>query len=118
MQRRHHPMAINDHDDELHEAQLSRRASGASDSAALLRAARCLAAPAVEIAINGSYFNTQRILEQYVLKAYFPERRPVSSPALILALAYQRRLVSRFGLTIRIFFNRPETLARQGASIQ
>jgi hypothetical protein len=26
------------------------------------------------------YFNTQRMLEQYVLKAYFLERRPVSVP--------------------------------------
>jgi glycogen phosphorylase len=27
------------------------------------------------IALNGSYFNTQRMLEQYVLNAYFPEQR-------------------------------------------
>jgi starch phosphorylase len=27
------------------------------------------------IALNGSFFNTQRMLEQYVLNAYFPERR-------------------------------------------
>jgi starch phosphorylase len=26
------------------------------------------------IALNGSYFNTQRMLEQYVLNAYFPEK--------------------------------------------
>ena len=26
------------------------------------------------IALNGSFFNTQRMLEQYVLNAYFPER--------------------------------------------
>ena len=26
------------------------------------------------IALNGSYFNTQRMLEQYILNAYFPER--------------------------------------------
>jgi starch phosphorylase len=40
------------------------------------------------IAINGSYFNTQRMLKQYVRKAYFPERRRVATPALELALAY------------------------------
>lgn len=28
------------------------------------------------IALNGSYFNTQRMLEQYVLNAYFPEGAP------------------------------------------
>ena len=59
------------------------------------------------IAINGPYFNTQRMLKQYVLKAYFPERRrrrprcwrgswrvsvAVSSGVETL------RLVSRFGL--------------------
>jgi glycogen phosphorylase len=32
------------------------------------------------IALNGSFFNTQRMLEQYVLNAYFPERR-VEKPA-------------------------------------
>jgi starch phosphorylase len=26
------------------------------------------------IALNGSYFNTQRMLEQYILNAYFPEK--------------------------------------------
>jgi starch phosphorylase len=26
------------------------------------------------IALNGSFFNTQRMLEQYVINAYFPER--------------------------------------------
>jgi glycogen phosphorylase len=30
------------------------------------------------IALNGSYFNTQRMLKQYVLNAYFPERRTVT----------------------------------------
>jgi starch phosphorylase len=40
------------------------------------------------IAINGSYFNAQRMLKQYVRKAYFPERRRVGAPALELALAY------------------------------
>jgi glycogen phosphorylase len=39
------------------------------------------------IALNGPYFNTQRMLEQYILNAYFPERRPVSSPALELVPA-------------------------------
>jgi glycogen phosphorylase len=39
------------------------------------------------IAINGPYFNTQRMLKRYVLKAYFTERRPVSTPALELVLA-------------------------------
>jgi starch phosphorylase len=40
------------------------------------------------IAINGPYFNTQRMLKQYVLKAYSPERRQVAAPAFELALAY------------------------------
>src|SRR3981081_4314510 len=35
---------------------------------------------AVDDWLNGPYFNTQRMLEQYVLKAYFLERRPVSVP--------------------------------------
>jgi starch phosphorylase len=26
------------------------------------------------IALNGSFFNTQRMLEQYIINAYFPER--------------------------------------------
>jgi starch phosphorylase len=40
------------------------------------------------IALNGSFFNTQRMLEQYILNAYFPEKRvfdvgeiPVPVPA-------------------------------------
>src|ERR1700733_3092654 len=37
------------------------------------------------IAFNGSYFNMQRMLEQYVLNAYFPEPRVMSAPALPLA---------------------------------
>ena len=35
------------------------------------------------IALNGSFFNTQRMLEQYVINAYFPEKRvekPAESP--------------------------------------
>ncbi|QNI31747.1 alpha-glucan family phosphorylase [Alloacidobacterium dinghuense] len=32
------------------------------------------------IALNGSFFNTQRMLEQYVVNAYFPEQR-VTEPA-------------------------------------
>ena len=39
------------------------------------------------IAINGSYFNTQRMLMQYVSKAYFPEQRRAAVPALELVLA-------------------------------
>jgi glycogen phosphorylase len=35
------------------------------------------------IALNGSYFNTQRMLEQYVQNSYFPETR-VQSPAAVL----------------------------------
>jgi glycogen phosphorylase len=36
------------------------------------------------IALNGSFFNTQRMLEQYVINAYFPERRveKAAEPAL------------------------------------
>jgi hypothetical protein len=40
------------------------------------------------IAINGPYFNKQRMLMQYVLKAYSTERRQVAAPAFELALAY------------------------------
>jgi starch phosphorylase len=40
------------------------------------------------IALNGPYFNTQRMLEQYVLNAYFPKRRVVSTTAPELVLAY------------------------------
>ena len=40
------------------------------------------------IAFNGSFFNMQRMLEQYVLNAYFPEPRVVSALALEPALAY------------------------------
>jgi starch phosphorylase len=40
------------------------------------------------IAINGSYFNTQRMLKQYVRKAYFGGRRRVGTQALEMALAY------------------------------
>jgi len=40
------------------------------------------------IALNGSYFNTQRMLEQYVLDAYFPEEMvQEKSPALEPAVA-------------------------------
>jgi starch phosphorylase len=40
------------------------------------------------IAVNGPYFNTQRMLKQYLWTAYFPERRRVAAPALELVLAY------------------------------
>jgi starch phosphorylase len=40
------------------------------------------------IAINGPYFNTQRMLKQYMLTAYFPGGRPVSAPAREQVLAY------------------------------
>ena len=39
------------------------------------------------IAINGPYFNTERMLKQYVLKAYFPKRSRVATPSLERALA-------------------------------
>jgi len=40
------------------------------------------------IALNGSYFNTQRMLEQYVQNSYFPEQSVQSSaPALEPILA-------------------------------
>ncbi len=32
------------------------------------------------IALNGSFFNTQRMLEQYLVNAYFPKQR-VSVPS-------------------------------------
>ena len=80
--------AISDHDDEIHEADsLYERLEqvilplyyGQHD--AWRRVMRAT------IAINGPYFNTQRMLKQYVLKAYFPEPQPVSTPALELDLA-------------------------------
>jgi glycogen phosphorylase len=40
------------------------------------------------VALNGSFFNTQRMLEQYVVNAYFPEQRvvePVEEPEPALA---------------------------------
>jgi glycogen phosphorylase len=40
------------------------------------------------IAINGPYFNTQRMLKQYLSKAYFPERRRVAASTLELVMAY------------------------------
>jgi starch phosphorylase len=40
------------------------------------------------IAINGPYFNTQRMLQQYVSKAYFPQLRPASTPVLEHVLAF------------------------------
>jgi glycogen phosphorylase len=39
------------------------------------------------MAINGLYFNTQRMLKQYLSKAYFPGRRRVAVPAAELGLA-------------------------------
>lgn len=38
------------------------------------------------IALNGSFFNTQRMLEQYVANAYFPEERVLSTASLEPAL--------------------------------
>jgi starch phosphorylase len=80
--------AISDHDDDIHEANsLYERLEqvilplyyGKHD--AWRRIMRST------IAVNGPYFNTQRMLKQYVSKAYFPERRLVSTPALELVLA-------------------------------
>lgn len=39
------------------------------------------------IALNGSYFNTQRMLEQYVLNAYFPESATIENKAPEAAMA-------------------------------
>lgn len=39
------------------------------------------------IAINGPYFNTERMLKQYLWKAYFPERRRVAATGFELPLA-------------------------------
>ena len=81
--------AISDHDDEIHETNsLYERLEqvilplyyGQRD--AWRRIMRST------IAINGHYFNTQRMLKQYVLKAYFPEGQPVSAPAQEQVLAY------------------------------
>jgi starch phosphorylase len=35
------------------------------------------------VALNGSFFNTQRMLGQYVLNAYFPQKR-VNRPVPVL----------------------------------
>jgi starch phosphorylase len=40
------------------------------------------------IAVNGPYFNTQRMLKQYVLKAYFPMAQPEPTPALQQVVTY------------------------------
>jgi starch phosphorylase len=80
--------AISDHDDELEEAnELYARLEqvilplfyGPQD--AWRRIMRST------IAINGPYFNTERMLKQYVLKAYFPKRSRVAAPSLERALA-------------------------------
>src|SRR5271168_4410445 len=80
--------AISDHDDEMEEANsLYERLEqvilpffyGQQD--AWRRIMRST------IAINGPYFNTERMLKQYVLKAYFPERRRVAARSLERALA-------------------------------
>ena len=80
--------AISDHDDEMEEAnELYERLEqvilplfyGQHD--AWLRIMRST------IAINGPYFNTERMLKQYVLKAYFPERRRVAARSLERVLA-------------------------------
>ena len=80
--------AISDHDDEMEEAnELYERLEqvilplfyGQQD--AWLRIMRST------IAINGPYFNTERMLKQYVLKAYFPKRSRVAAPSLERALA-------------------------------
>src|SRR6202041_115870 len=81
--------AISDHDDEMAEAnELYERLEqvilplfyGQQDP--WLRIMRST------IAINGPYFNTERMLKQYVLKAYFPVPHPESAPALEQVLAY------------------------------
>jgi glycogen phosphorylase len=80
--------ALSDHDDELEEAnELYARLEqvilplfyGPQD--AWRRIMRST------IAINGPYFNTERMLKQYVLKAYFPKRSRVAAPSLERALA-------------------------------
>ena len=81
--------AISDHDDEIHEAnslyELLEQVIlplyyGQPDGwRRIMRST---------IAINGPYFNTQRMLKQYVLKAYFPQLRPASSPVLEQVLAH------------------------------
>jgi glycogen phosphorylase len=80
--------AIGDHDDEMEEANsLYERLEqvilplfyGQQD--AWRRVMRST------IAINGPYFNTERMLKQYVLKAYFPKRSRVATPSLERALA-------------------------------
>jgi glycogen phosphorylase len=81
--------AISDHDDEIHEANsLYERLEqvilplyyGQPDSwRRIMRST---------IAINGPYFNTQRMLQQYVSKAYFPQLWPASTPVLEHVLAF------------------------------
>jgi glycogen phosphorylase len=75
--------AISDHDDESHEAEslysrleqviLPLYYGRPDDWWRIMRST---------IAINGPYFNTQRMLKQYALKAYFPQLRPASTPVL------------------------------------
>ena len=82
-------LKVCDHDDEIHEANsLYERLEqvilplyyGQLDS--WRRVMRST------IAINGPYFNTQRMLQQYVSKAYFPQPRPASTPVLEQVLEY------------------------------
>lgn len=68
--------AIDDHDDEAGEAHSLYEHLGQvilpmfyKDQGQWRRVMRST------IALNGSFFNTQRMLEQYVINAYFPERR-------------------------------------------
>ena len=41
------------------------------------------------IAMNGSFFNTQRMLEQYVSNAYYPEKK-ASYSAMLLEQSFAR----------------------------
>jgi starch phosphorylase len=81
--------AISDHDDESHEANsLYERLEQVILPLYYGQPAGWRRIMRSTIAINGPYFNTQRMLKHYVLKAYFPQLRPASTPALEQVLAY------------------------------
>ena len=81
--------AISDHDDESHEADsLYERLEQVILPLYYGRPDGWRRIMRSTIAINGPYFNTQRMLQQYVLKAYFPQLRPASTPVLEQVLAY------------------------------
>jgi starch phosphorylase len=73
--------AISDHDDEIDEAKsLYERLEQAILRLYYGRPDAWRRIMRSTIAINGSYFNTHRMLKEYVLKAYYPQRRAAVVP--------------------------------------